>query len=64
MKKPVHNSETSVYSDETTRRYIPEGSKLHTYRGENLKYHTDLWFLFFGIRLKMWENAYNMLIAS
>jgi hypothetical protein len=35
----VRTSETSVYSNETTRRYIPEGSKLHTRYRENLKYH-------------------------
>jgi hypothetical protein len=28
MMEAVHTSETSVHSDETTRRYIPEGSKL------------------------------------
>jgi hypothetical protein len=33
----AHTSETSVYSDETRRRYIPEGSHLHTPRRENLK---------------------------
>jgi hypothetical protein len=33
-------SETSVYSSETTRRYIPEGSDLHhTRRRENLESH-------------------------
>jgi hypothetical protein len=36
----VHISETSVYSNETTRRYIPEGANLHTRRRENLKSHT------------------------
>jgi hypothetical protein len=30
----------SVYSNETTRRYIPEGCHLHTRRRENLKSHT------------------------
>jgi hypothetical protein len=29
MKEAVLTSETSVYSNETTRRYIPEGSNLH-----------------------------------
>jgi hypothetical protein len=32
----VRTSETSVYS-KTTRRYIPEGSQLHTRRCENLE---------------------------
>jgi hypothetical protein len=29
MMEAVHTSETSVYSNETKRRYIPEDSKLH-----------------------------------
>jgi hypothetical protein len=33
----VRISETSVYSNETTRRYISEGSNLHTRRREDLK---------------------------
>jgi hypothetical protein len=33
----VRASETSVYFNETTRRYIPEGCHLHTSRRENLK---------------------------
>jgi hypothetical protein len=32
-------SETSVHSNETTRRCIPEGSNLRTRRRENLKSH-------------------------
>jgi hypothetical protein len=36
----VRTSETSVYSNETTWRYVPEGSKLHTRRRENLKSRT------------------------
>jgi hypothetical protein len=35
----VRTSETSVHSNETTRRYIPEDSILHTRRRENLKSH-------------------------
>jgi hypothetical protein len=33
----VRISETSVYFNETTRRYIPEGCLLYTRRRENLK---------------------------
>jgi len=29
MMEPVRTSETLVYSNEDTRRYIPEGSNLH-----------------------------------
>jgi len=39
MMEAVRTSETSVYYNETTRRYIPEGSNLHTRRRENLKSH-------------------------
>jgi hypothetical protein len=35
----VLTSETSVNFNVTTRRYIPEDSKLHTRRRESLKYH-------------------------
>jgi hypothetical protein len=35
----VRISATSVYSNETTRRYIPESSNLHTRHRENLKSH-------------------------
>jgi hypothetical protein len=36
MMDAVRTSETSVYSSEATRRYIPEDSHLHTQRRENL----------------------------
>jgi hypothetical protein len=36
----VRTSETSVHSKQTTRSYIPEDSKLHTRRRENLKSQT------------------------
>jgi hypothetical protein len=36
MMEEVRTSETSVYSNETTRRYIPEGCNLHTRRREKL----------------------------
>jgi hypothetical protein len=39
MMEAVHTSEMSVYSDEITRRNIPEGSHLHTHCHENLKSH-------------------------
>jgi hypothetical protein len=35
----VLTSETSVYSNETIRRSIPEGSYFYTRRRENLKSH-------------------------
>jgi hypothetical protein len=47
----VHTSETSVYSSATTRRYIPEGSHLHTRRRENLKSHILLIVLLIAIDL-------------
>jgi hypothetical protein len=39
MMEAVRTSETSFNFNVTTRRYIPEKSKLHTYRHENLKSH-------------------------
>jgi len=41
MMEAVRTSETSVNFNVTTRRYIPEDSKLHTRRRENLKSHTE-----------------------
>jgi hypothetical protein len=37
MMEAVRTSETSVYFNGTTRRYIPEGCHFHTRRRENLK---------------------------
>jgi hypothetical protein len=37
MMESVRTSETSVNFNMTTRRYIPEDSKLHTRRRENVK---------------------------
>jgi hypothetical protein len=42
MMEAVRTSETSVYYNETTRRYIPEGSDLHTRCRENLKSHNEI----------------------
>jgi hypothetical protein len=39
MMEAVRTSETLVHFNVTTRRYIPEDSKLHTRRRENLKCH-------------------------
>jgi hypothetical protein len=36
IPNPVDTSETSVHSNETTQHYIPEDSKLHTRRRENV----------------------------
>jgi hypothetical protein len=38
----VRTSESSVHFNVTTRRYIPEDSKLHTHHRENLKYHLEI----------------------
>jgi hypothetical protein len=37
MMEEVRTSETSVYSNETTRCYTPEGSRLHIRRRNNLQ---------------------------
>jgi hypothetical protein len=41
MIEAASTSETSVNFCQTTRRYIPEGSHLHTCRRENLKSHQN-----------------------
>jgi hypothetical protein len=41
MMEAVRISETSVHFNVTTRRYIPEDSKLHTRCRENLKSHIN-----------------------
>jgi len=43
MVDEVSISETSIYSNETTRRYTPEGSYLHIRRRKKLKSHID-WY--------------------
>jgi hypothetical protein len=40
MMEAVHTSETSVNIYLTTRQFIPEDSKIHTRRRENLKSQT------------------------
>jgi hypothetical protein len=45
MMEAVRTSGTSVYSNETTRRDIPESSHLHTGRRENLKSQTGTWLI-------------------
>jgi hypothetical protein len=39
MTAAIRISETSVYSNETMRRYNPQDSNLHTCRREDLKSH-------------------------
>jgi hypothetical protein len=39
----VRTSDTSVYSNKTTRHYIPECSHLHTRRRENMKSDNKFW---------------------
>jgi hypothetical protein len=48
MIEAVHTSETSVYSNETTRRYIPGGSDVHTVYHENLKSHRNKYIIWLG----------------
>jgi hypothetical protein len=50
-----HTSETSVYFNEITRRYIPEGNRLHICRRENLKSHmVSCWLL---VTLTVWYRT-------
>jgi hypothetical protein len=45
MMEAVRTSETSASFDVTTRRYIPEESKVHSRRRENLKSHKVIPFM-------------------
>jgi hypothetical protein len=47
MMEAVQTSELLVYCNETTPRYIPEGSNLHTRHRENLKPHKTTKFCLF-----------------
>jgi hypothetical protein len=47
MMEAVHASETSVYFNETIRRYIPEDYQLHTRRRENMNFHIT-WMVVLG----------------
>jgi hypothetical protein len=53
MMDAVRTSETSVYFNGATRRYIPQGYHIHTRRPENLK---SLIILFHFI---FWEGYFN-----
>jgi hypothetical protein len=44
MMEAVSTFEMLVYSNETTWRYIPEDSHIHTRRRENLKAHKIMLF--------------------
>jgi hypothetical protein len=57
MMEAVRTSETSINFNVTTRRYIPEDSKLYTHRRENLNPHIRFTkFLFFG-RYQIKDNC-------
>jgi hypothetical protein len=62
MMEAVHTSETSVNFNVTTRRYIPEDSKLHIRRRENLKYH-EMRCVFFEERHEC-SNTTGSLLTS
>jgi hypothetical protein len=48
----ICSSETSVDSQRTTQRYVPEGSALHNHRCENLKSYKLIVSLVFCIYLR------------
>jgi hypothetical protein len=55
----ICSSETSVETQLTTRRHIPEDDTLHNHRCENLKSYTAL--LMFILTDFSWRNSYEML---
>jgi hypothetical protein len=54
MMEAVRTSETSVYTNKITRRYIPWGSHFHTSRRESHKSK-----LFYERRIIIYENFKN-----
>jgi hypothetical protein len=40
MMEPICSSETSVDTQRTTRRHIPEDGTFHNHRGETIKFYT------------------------
>jgi hypothetical protein len=48
MIETVSTSETSVHSNQTTRRYISQDSELHTRRHENMKSHKLMFVMVTG----------------
>jgi hypothetical protein len=60
MTETVRISETSVYSNETSRRWIAEGSHLHTVSLENLKSAGLLFFsqmmYEYGAAVELWQG--------
>jgi hypothetical protein len=57
----ICSSETSVATQQTTRRHIPEDDTLHSHRSENLKSYTVTFYLQFFVsvsdegRVAAWE---------
>jgi hypothetical protein len=65
MMKAVLTSETSVYSNKTTRRYIPEGyNNLHIHRREDLKSHLDFLFVVYVTTLFEQLRPYSVKLSG
>jgi hypothetical protein len=66
MMEAVRSSETSVIFKVTIRRYIPEDSKLHTRRRENLKSHKGKTFPLHIMKAqrKRRYSSYSSLISA
>jgi hypothetical protein len=60
----VHASETSVNFNVNTRRYIPEDSKLHTRRRENLKSQRTVVIYLLSRILKIYEVVLGDVMIS
>jgi hypothetical protein len=59
MMEAVRTSETTVKFNVNTRCYVPEDSKLHTRRRENLKSHTSI-LTFLDILTNVEAEYYEM----
>jgi hypothetical protein len=64
MTEAVRISETSVYSNETTRRCIPEDYNLYTRRRENLTSHMFRMLLYAHSVGDISRNNFEVVIRS
>jgi hypothetical protein len=64
MMEVVCTSETSVHVSVTTQRYIPEDSKLHARRRENLKI-SQFFLSVFNLKMSLlWDVVLCILVEA
>jgi hypothetical protein len=64
MMEAAHTFETSVNFNVTSRRYIPEDTKLHIHRRENLKSHIENLIALLMEALRTSETSVNFNVTT